>query len=70
MTSRVPNYIEEKLLWRRTNDPLYPYATEFEGRRGALRLNDFPEEPLYTLLVDHREVASFDDWPELWTRPD
>lgn len=69
MTSRVPNYVEERLVWRRSSDPHYPYDAEFDGERCVLRLNDFPEDHLYTLLVDRVEVMSFDDWLEQWKRP-
>jgi hypothetical protein len=69
MSTKVQNYLEEKLVWLRSSDPHYPYHAEFDGERCVLRLNDFPEDHLYTLLVDHVEVTSFDDWPEQWTRP-
>lgn len=59
----------ENVVWNRAGDPSYPFQTEFEGDRLALRLNDFPEESLYTLMVNGEEVIGFDDWPELWPRP-
>ena len=68
MSSQGANYLERKLCWRRTSDPLYPYDAEFDGKRCVLRVNDFPEEDLYTLFVDHIEVESFNEWPEQWTR--
>lgn len=67
-STKVQNYLEEKLVWQRTTDPHYPYNAEFDGERCVLRLNDFPEDHLYTLLVDEAEVASFDDWPDHWNR--
>jgi hypothetical protein len=36
----------------------------------TIRVNDFPAEPLYTLLVDGEEVEDLEDWPEAWTRPE
>ena len=33
-------------------------------------MNDFPDEQLFTLLIDGRDVESFDDWPADWMRPD
>ncbi len=33
-----------------------------------LRVNDFPDEPLYTLFVDGVAVGHFDDWPRAWDR--
>jgi hypothetical protein len=35
-----------------------------------VRVNDFPEEQLYTLFVNGNEVGNFDDWPEQWVRID
>ena len=34
-----------------------------------VRVNDFPDEPLYTLYVDGGQVGDFDDWPATWRRP-
>lgn len=70
MSTKVQHYLEEKLVWRHSGDPLYPYDAEFNGERCVLRLNAFPDDHLYTLLVDEEEVASFDDWPERWQRPE
>lgn len=33
------------------------------GRQLTVRLSDFPEEPMYTLLLDAQPLTSFDDWP-------
>jgi hypothetical protein len=38
--------------------------------RWTVRLNDFPDEPLYSLLIGSEEVFHFDNWPEIWgSRP-
>lgn len=69
MIANVQSYLEEKVAWNRGVDPSYPFQAEFEGERLAIRLNDFPEESLYTLMVNGQEVINFDDWPEAWPRP-
>lgn len=33
-----------------------------------IRLNDFPRQPLYTLLIDGVEQVDFDAWPACWQR--
>lgn len=69
MTTKVQTYLEEKVIWRRGTDPNYPYEAELNGERLVIRLNDFPDEGLYTLTVGGEEVNDFDDWPKLWIRP-
>lgn len=55
--------------WQRTGDPEFPFATQVKKKECIIRLNDFPEEHLYTLVVNGVEVADFDDWPDKWSRP-
>lgn len=40
-----------------------------EGEAWNVRLNDFPDEPLYTLIIDDKEVVHFDNWPQDWKKP-
>jgi hypothetical protein len=57
------------MMWKRTADPRYPFVSETEGKKCVIRLNDFPDSHLYTLIVNGKEVTSFDDWSEKWNRP-
>ncbi len=54
--------------WSRTADAV----EQWRGRHGqddwAVRVNDFPDEPLYTLLINGKEVETFDNWPAAWTK--
>jgi hypothetical protein len=55
------------MSWTRTADAEFPFsATDAEGATLRIRLNDFPVQPMYTLLVDAVPLASFDDWPPAW----
>lgn len=36
------------------------------GAQWALRLNDFPDEPLFTLVAEGAEIIHFNDWPAEW----
>ena len=47
----------------------YRWQTEVAGQRWRIQLNDFPDDVMYTLLIDDREVGSFHDWPASWQRP-
>ncbi len=63
-------YLRGNVVWEKTEDPIFPYSAIVDGKRLQLRVNDFPEEPLYTLIVDGVEVVSFDDFPKNWSRPE
>jgi hypothetical protein len=64
------NYLAEKIRWKQNaDDAIQPYIAEFEGHKCLIRINDFPDDRLYTLIVDDKEVEGFDDWPEKWSRP-
>jgi hypothetical protein len=60
---------DEKIAWRSTGGGEIPYEATVGGRRLQVRVNDFPAEPLYTLLVDGVEVEHLDGWPASWQRP-
>ncbi len=69
MSIKVQDYLKEKITWKPGPDPLYPYRAQREGEQCLIRINDFPDDHLYTLMVNDREVVHFDDWPPCWTRP-
>ena len=69
MRTKTLNYLAKTIAWKRTTDPQYPFAAEVEGDRRIIRLNDFPDEHLYTLIVNGKEIISFDDWSAKWSRP-
>ena len=49
---------DETVLWR----------AKAGSESWAVRVNDFPEEHLYTLFVGNQEIGSFDEWPRQWVR--
>jgi hypothetical protein len=57
------------IAWQGTGDGEFPYRAQVRGRTLTIRVNDFPAEPLYTLLVDGQEVEDLEDWPAAWVRP-
>jgi hypothetical protein len=62
-------YLDWTVQWNQTNNPLYPYRATINGQQWDLQINDFPAEPLYTLLIDSQPQVSFDNWPATWQRP-
>jgi hypothetical protein len=58
------------ISWRRTASAELPYEAEVDGRRWTVRVNDFPAEALYTLLVDGTPVEELEAWPAAWRRPE
>jgi len=66
----IDDYLKMNVTWSRTEDPVVLWRAEVGTRRWAVRINDFPEEPLYTLIVDEEEVGDFDNWPPEWIRGD
>ncbi len=57
------------IRWEHSGDGEFPYHAEVDGRTLTVRVNDFPAEPLYTLIVDGDELVDLDDWPTVWRRP-
>ncbi|WP_158886737.1 hypothetical protein [Amycolatopsis anabasis] len=56
--------------WRRTGAACFPAAAVVDGQWWVLRLNGFPDHPLWTLFVNGPEVR-FDTTglPPAWGRP-
>lgn len=54
--------------WTSTTDPAHPYTAELHGVTYLDRINDFPAEAYYTLVVDGQDVDHLDTWPGAWNR--
>lgn len=64
----IRTYLDQPIRWRRGADAEYPYECIYDGESLRVKVNDFPAEHLYSLLVNDNEFASFDDWPISWVR--
>ena len=58
--------LHRRIQWNATGDPGIPLSAEYDGSTLRVRVNDFPTEPLYTVLVDDVEVGDLEEWPRLW----
>jgi hypothetical protein len=57
-----------KVDWEPAKDGESVFVAAFDGKLVYLRLNEFPAEPLCTLIVDGLE-ADLEDFPASWTLP-
>ncbi len=60
--------LTRKLSWRATTDVDHPWATEDAGETWRVRINDFPDDLMYTLIINDAAIGSFHDWPKAWQR--
>jgi len=67
-TPGLAERLARELSWRDTNDVDYPWATEVSGETWRVGLNDFPDDLMYTLVVDDKVIGKFHDWPQQWLR--
>jgi hypothetical protein len=66
----LPAALQTPVAWSRTGDIYRPFSARVSGQTWVIRLGEFPEDPLYTLLVDGAETGSFSAWPQAWQRPE
>lgn len=65
----LPPRCPPRPVWCETGTGVFPYAARAGGCWWVLRLNDFPEHPLYTLFADARVVGDIEDAPAAWRLP-
>jgi hypothetical protein len=65
MTEEVLN---QEVYWERVTPQGVEYVATVKGHLCRLRMNNFPEEPLYTLTVGTERV-NLDDAPKSWHFP-
>jgi len=65
----IVEHLNTPITWERASDPELLYQATHHGHVFTIRLNDFPAEPLFTLLLGNEELADLEDWPASWSRP-
>lgn len=60
MADRV-DYLARPIEWRRTDAPAFVFAARMDDAWWVLRLNGFPDHPLYTLFVAGVVVGDVED---------
>jgi hypothetical protein len=61
-------YKLKRVKWQETGDATNPYSALVNSKFWTIRINDFPKEQLYTLLIDGIDIGNFDNWPILWKK--
>jgi len=54
-----------EITWIATNADRTLFEAIFNGEHVQLRLNDFPDEPIYTLFVGSNEI-DIEEGPRIW----
>jgi hypothetical protein len=58
--------VDDPISWCETSDAHFPRAARVDGQWWVLRVNSFPDHPLYTLFVDGVRDHDLDDLPPAW----
>lgn len=66
--SQLGDLLARPLTWTTSSDPFHPWSSEVEGTTWRIRINDFPDELMYTLIIGNESAGDFHDWPENWQR--
>lgn len=61
--------IKEKIKWDFTKNGIYPYFFKKNNMELKIRVNEFPAEPAYTLIVNNKEITDLETWPKNWEKP-
>ena len=67
-TPELGERLTHELNWRDTGDVDFPWATEVDGETWRVGLNDFPDDLMYTLIVNDTVIGKFHEWPQSWIR--
>jgi hypothetical protein len=67
-SSQVPleDCLRAVATWSRTSDPTAQWRSQVGPDIWTVRVNDFPEDHLYTLFVNDGALGNFDEWPRQW----
>ncbi len=66
--SDVKMLFKKGIVWQKAKGENGKWYTDFNGERFTLQMNDFPDEPLFTVFSDS-DAVNFDDPPLMWFIP-
>jgi hypothetical protein len=59
---------KKKIIWQEVEPGGVEFTAEVGGTKCELRMNDFPDEPLYTIKYKGKQM-DFDDATDIWEIP-
>ncbi len=62
----INSYKNSHIQWADTDKAEYPYQAHINDQIWEIRINDFPEEEMYTLIIMNEEIIHFTGWPQTW----
>jgi hypothetical protein len=68
MNTFIEQLQQAKVDWQSTKDDPYMFLGAFQDQVVRLRLNDFPDEPLCTVIAGGEET-DIHEFPKTWTLP-
>ncbi len=68
MTSILEQLTKSRIDWEKTSENEYIFRATFRAKEVLLRLNDFPDQPLCTAIIDDQETY-LEEFPKSWTLP-
>lgn len=65
---RLEEWLIEKTDWILTHDAQSPWQTTVGDCLWQICINNFPDEPMFTLMVQGIVMGDLEDWPKTWKR--
>jgi len=61
----ITDYSDRTILWKKHELNIRYWFADIDGKAVFLRMNNFPDEPLYT-LISKNVIKDYDDLPQNW----
>lgn len=68
LIEKIENWCEREIFWKRHIEKKYTFFADIDGEQILFRLNDFPDEPICSILIEGREF-DMEEIPAKWHLP-
>ncbi len=62
-------YFAKNIQWEKGKDAVYPFCAKVENQDWQIKVNDYPEQEMFTLIINDKEIINFNNWPKNWHKP-